>query len=328
MKTEDFSIVIPTIRQESIIHFLKAWEREFKGKNVIIVEDNPEKTFKLPSWVEHYSWKEIDKELGKNSWIISRRTSAIRSFGFIKAWSRKSKYVLTIDDDCLPEDRFKNGGFLKEVVKNLNTEWPEDSWFNTIEGLPVFPRGFPYKIRENQKKTVIHHGLWSNIPDLDGKTQKKNPTLRAPEFTTVVRVPSGKFFPMCGMNLAFKREMIPALYFLLMGKNQKEETWPYDRFDDIWAGIFVKKICDHLGLAVSSGGPSIKHSRASNVEVNIKKEKSGLKDNELLWKEVRDFYLHGKTVGDCYRELGSQIGTKGGYWKKLGKAMEIWASLF
>jgi reversibly glycosylated polypeptide / UDP-arabinopyranose mutase len=41
---------------------------------------------------------------------------------------------------------------------------------------------------------------------------------------------------MCGMNLAFDRELIgPAMYFGLMGDGQ-----PIGRYDDMWAGWCVK----------------------------------------------------------------------------------------
>ena len=41
---------------------------------------------------------------------------------------------------------------------------------------------------------------------------------------------------MCGMNLAFNRELIgPAMYFGLMG-----EGYPIGRYDDMWAGWCVK----------------------------------------------------------------------------------------
>jgi hypothetical protein len=41
---------------------------------------------------------------------------------------------------------------------------------------------------------------------------------------------------MCGMNLAFNRELIgPALYFGLMGDGQ-----PIGRYDDMWAGWCMK----------------------------------------------------------------------------------------
>lgn len=46
----------------------------------------------------------------------------------------------------------------------------------------------------------------------------------------------GSLFPMCGMNLAFNRELIgPAMYFGLMG-----EGYPIGRYDDMWAGWCVK----------------------------------------------------------------------------------------
>ena len=42
----------------------------------------------------------------------------------------------------------------------------------------------------------------------------------------------GSLYPMCGMNLAFNRELIgPAMYFGLMGDGQ-----PLGRYDDMWAG--------------------------------------------------------------------------------------------
>ena len=41
---------------------------------------------------------------------------------------------------------------------------------------------------------------------------------------------------MCGMNLAFDRELIgPAMYFGLMGDGQ-----PLGRYDDMWAGWCTK----------------------------------------------------------------------------------------
>lgn len=54
----------------------------------------------------------------------------------------------------------------------------------------------------------------------------------------------GSLFPMCGMNLAFNRELIgPAMYFGLMG-----EGYPIGRYDDMWAGWCVKvgSICNYL----------------------------------------------------------------------------------
>lgn len=319
------TIVVPTIRENSIKNFLSVWEQEFKKHNVIVVEDNPYPTFNLPSWIEHYSWEDIDKELGKNSWIIPRRSDTVRSYGFYKAWQKETDFILTLDDDCLPEKNYEKG-FLRQIKSNLKKKWPEDSWWSTLDG--VYTRGYPYKIRNQRKETVIHHGLWSHIPDLDAKTQRKMPNFRTKPAKEVMVVPKGKFFPLCGMNLAFKAKVTPILYFLLMGKDKNEKPWPYDRSGDIWAGIFAKKIIDHLGFAVSSGAPSVFHSRASNVDVNYKKEKPGYPIQEILWQRVADVYLTKSTFVNCYKELAQKLNMDGEYWRKLKKAMLIWASLF
>jgi len=65
----------------------------------------------------------------------------------------------------------------------------------------------------------------------------------------VMTIPKGTLFPMCGMNLAFDRDLIgPAMYFGLMGDGQ-----PIGRYDDMWAGWCVK-VCGHsvLSAAIAS----------------------------------------------------------------------------
>lgn len=77
---------------------------------------------------------------------------------------------------------------------------------------------------------------------------------------------------MCGMNLAFDRELIgPALYFGLMGEGQ-----PIGRYDDMWAGWCSKVIADHLGVGIKTGLPYVWHSKASNPFVNLRKEYKGI----------------------------------------------------
>ena len=40
-------IVVPTIREAQIQRFLVEWEEEFAPHTVVVIEDNPEKTFRL-----------------------------------------------------------------------------------------------------------------------------------------------------------------------------------------------------------------------------------------------------------------------------------------
>jgi reversibly glycosylated polypeptide/UDP-arabinopyranose mutase len=244
-------IVIPTIRD---LTFLEDWREEFAPHKIIVCEDHPEKQIELPRGfqIDHYCWADIDRELGESSWIIPHFNASIRSFGYWKAWQEQPDFIVTIDDDCYPR---AGGGFIQGHWQNLQRK-VTFGWEKTA---PFFTRGFPYEVRDNAR-TVVSHGLWAGIPDLDAPTQLLMPHLTMNEAVGVITMPRGTYFPMSGMNLAFTPEIAPAMYFLLQGRD-----WPFDRFDDIWAGVLVKKICDHLGLAMASGDPMVEHRRASNV---------------------------------------------------------------
>ncbi|XP_070667645.1 probable UDP-arabinopyranose mutase 1 [Malus domestica] len=142
----------------------------------------------------------------------------------------------------------------------------------------------------------------------------------------VMTIPRGTLFPMCGMNLAFNRELIgPAMYFGLMGDGQ-----PLGRYDDMWAGWCAKVICDHLGLGVKTGLPYIWHGKASNPFVNLKKEYKGIYWQEDMIPFFQQIVLpkECKTVQDCYIELANKVKEKLGpfdpYFAQLGDAMVTW----
>ena len=325
------TVVIPTIREDCAKRWIREWEDDLEGIRIIMVEDNPEPTFDV-SGVEHYSWRDINADLGDDSWIIPRRTSACRSYGFLKALQGHDDIIWTMDDDCYPEDEIK-GQYLGYLISILSTSVYEHPWWNTIGGTGLYPRGYPYDIRSSRKPVMLHHGLWSNVPDLDGITQLANPGFRMTPSKTYDPVPFGRFFPMCIMNVAFRKDMTPLMYMLLMGKDRDGTDWGYDRFDDIWAGLFVKKTIDHLGWACTSGTPSVHHSRASDPVKNAELEKLGMAVHERFWEHIRDAQLRGRTPGECYLELAGAVEAFGepsprdGYWKNLASAMRRWAIL-
>jgi reversibly glycosylated polypeptide/UDP-arabinopyranose mutase len=305
-------LVVPTIRDVS---FLTDWRPQLERCHVIVCEDGPERTVELPPGIDGvvYSWREIDAELGADAWIISRRSSAIRSFGFWKAWQQTPDMIVTLDDDCYPlSDRLFDGHWLN-LQRRVTLGWAKTA--------PFYTRGFPYLVRD-AARVALSHGLWLGVPDLDAPTQLVNPSLRIDSVETAV-IPRGTYFPMCGMNLAFAPEITPAMYFLLMGSN-----WQFDRFDDIWAGVFAKKICDHLGLAVVSGQPAVEHRRASNVFTNLRKEAAGIEANESVWRAVDAVRLDARDVKGCYIELADRLPLEGEYWDRLREAMRIWGRLF
>ena len=102
------TLVIPTARPQLLLEFLRCW-RPWPWDAVIVIEDAPELTLDLAAAealadgrpIEAYSWTEIERDLSA-PWIISKRDSAIRGFGFWKAWQRGARVIVTLDDDCYP----------------------------------------------------------------------------------------------------------------------------------------------------------------------------------------------------------------------------------
>src|SRR4030042_4762415 len=318
-------IVIPTIRN---LDFLKSWKDEFKKCHLIIVEDHPEITIKIPKGnhlnTTHYTWQNIREDFGKDEWIFSRRNAGIRCYGFWKAYQKKADVIITIDDDCYPV----GNDFIRTHIDNLTGSAP-DSWFATFPHPQfMFTRGFPYQVR-NKKSVVISHGLWSNKIDLDGKNQLIHQNINIPPYPPIRQfVPSGMYFPMCSMNLAFARTAAPLMYFPLMGFDKRGNSWGYDRFDDIWAGIFAKKITDHLGMAIVNGSPFVEHRKASDSKKNIIKERTGLRINERLWRWVNEVKLTRDNPADCYMEIAHKTYfPQTEYFERLRKAMIIWSNL-
>lgn len=312
-------IVVPTIRESCIQDFLEAWCEEFASAHILVVEDNPTRMFDLSghSNVTHFSWEDIEQDLEQDSWIIPRRTDCIRSYGYYKAYQDRPDMIVTLDDDCYPTEE----GFLARHWERLNESGNTEAWRETGKG--VITRGVPYFNRMRQWPVVINHGLWNQIPDFDAPTQLiQSRYPREFQFENQT-IPVGMYFPMCGMNIAFRPDIVPAFYFMLMGKD-----YEYDRFGDIWAGIMVKKICDYLGYAINSGEPAVVHQRASNVWANLRKETLGLEMNEAVWKATDRVRLIESTFRDCYQELAEKLPLEGEYWFKVKRAMRVWASFF
>lgn len=113
-----------------------------------------------------------------------------------------------------------------------------------------------------------------------------------------VIVDDGTYFATCSMNTSFLPKVIPAFYQLYMN------FMGVDRFDDIWSGILLKKITDHLGDRVCLGEPMAYHDkRYRDIFKDLKKELDGIIINEFLWKMIDKIELDGKTYWDSYSSL-------------------------
>lgn len=320
------SLVIPTIRS---LHFLNDWREHLAAIDVIVVEDHKTKQIEIPDVlcrsIIHYTHDDIENDFGKNHWIIPWKVSAVRAYGFYKAYQAGADIIVTLDDDCYP----LSNDFFERHKKNLSLKTP-DRWVPTYPFADhLYTRGFPYSTRE-KLPVKISHGIWSGMPDFDAPTHLQNQRLNVSQIPDLLSIiPRGSYYPMSTMNVAFHRDVTPLMYQFLMGEDKAGARWGYDRFDDIWSGIVVKKIVDHLGWGVVSGSPAIEHRKASDVFQNLKKESAGIEANEWFWKVIDEVRLTKSTALACYEELINKVkfpDTE--YFTKLKTAMHTWVGLF
>lgn len=338
-------VIVPTIREDCFLDFLSSWRNLFKYHNVDlkIMEDNPQKSFQIPENnlnIEHYSWENIEKDLKDKEWIISRRTDCVRSYALIKTYQNKSyDFILSLDDDVRPHRKY-NGhiDIIKEYEKVFNYKYNFSPYYNVASNLnskmiddKIYMRGYPFKYRK-KSKVVLQYGVWQKTPDLDAITQLQYPIDDA-DFTNnnIVPIPKYSATTCCAMNFAIRREYIPIMYQLLMGKNKKEESFGFDRWGDIWSGLLAKRILDEIdGGMVINNAAKIDHIRASNVATNLKKESSGYILNESLWEKLIHAKIEGSNVLDLYMDLAYNIKNHkifGDFSDKLSLGMIEWINI-
>jgi reversibly glycosylated polypeptide/UDP-arabinopyranose mutase len=317
------ALVIPTCRADRIAEFLRQWEPLIGDLKVFVIEDSPKSHLPYA-----YDWEHITNELGSLEWIISRRDSAIRSFGFCMAWREGAELIITLDDDCLPGpmDRpYWQGGSLS-LAHERAMEIPR--FRSSLRDVRV--RGLPYNT-QLADPAVVNVGLWEGVLDFDAINQLSGPAVDEIDHATIGSncLPAGQYVPMCGMNMAFSRAAAPLMYFGLQGQGR-----PVGRFDDIWCGVLAKRISDHLGWRWTYGLPIIHHTRASNPFSNLVKEAPGVAEHETYWQYIDRMEFKETDAVGCMMEAAEQIGKyepkflPRDYFIDLAKATAIWASLF
>lgn len=316
-------VVIPTNRGLS---FLETWRSsDLREATLVVVEDAATRKIQVPKGFEAqvFCWQDIDRELGERSWIIGRRSSTIRSYGFLKAWQLGAEVIISLDDDCETDGYAKD--FVAQHVQALNKRVHASPWVNSLTNPGLYVRGIPASERR-EIPVGVNLGLWRGIPDLDGETQLAFQNLEeSVPVKNVVR--KGNYAALCTMNLAFRRELLPAFYMPIMGM----ENYGFDRFGDIWMGVFAKRVCDHLDWAVQMGEPFVFHRRQSDPHRNVEKEREGKPLNELLWRHVDKIILDGSNAIEAYSSLARQLSNnelpRRDYFDRLSEAMGIWLDL-
>jgi len=152
-------------------------------------------------------------------------------------------------------------------------------------------------------------GLWLNLADLDAPTQALKPELRNNRHVdAVLTVPARAMMPVSGINIGFNRELVgPAL--LPAFRLAKEGNLRWETVEDIWTGMCVKVVCDHLRLGVKSGLPYVWRKERGNAIESLKKEWEGVK----LMEDVVPFFqslrlsTSAATAEDCVSEIVAAV---------------------
>jgi hypothetical protein len=159
---------------------------------------------------------------------------------------------------------------------------------------------------------VASQGLWTNVPDLDavrilmdGDLQGQAQTrLSADDYGCDFVAEDGQYLTVCSMNLAFRREVIPAFYQLPMDDN----PWDVGRFDDIWSGVFLKRACDALGKQIYNGAPLCEHNKAPRSTFgDLTNEVPGLELNEHVWEIVDGVGGDADTFAGVFEAMASEL---------------------
>lgn len=261
--------VVPTIRPESYKKFLKAWRDLFNKHDVevISVYDGDIPIVKKEGKNFGMTAKQI---MGKYSGAIVNFNGGVRNLGFayVAKFMPEIDVIMTFDDDVRPI-----GDPIQDHLDILNKRVPV-SWISTAS---EYMRGFPYKIRD-EAEVVLSHGVWENVADWDAPTQLVLGSHRKVDFYKGI-IPKGIYFPMCIMNVAFKRKMLPYMY-----QAPPAPEFNIGRTDDIYCGILAKREIDKNGWAAVSGYARIFHERESNVYKNLNQEAKTIELMEDFWK--------------------------------------------
>lgn len=241
--SENTRVVIPWHNPKQRDMFREAWKLSDKEPWPLFIED------------EHHDGCAVTKNRG-----------------IAQAMQEGADIVIVLDDDCYPSDTCPN----MDALVNGHVEALS---IPALIGLfkPVTSpasRGTPYFTRHVYMPPAASMGFWNHIPDYDAPSQLVRGATaemyhdRNPVF--------GRYFPLCGMNLAFRpRQWMPWCQFINV-----------PRFDDIWMGWLWQKEAYRRSCYFNLNGPVVTHSRQSNVWANLRDEAKWLEQNETIWQKV------------------------------------------
>lgn len=267
----------------------------------------------MPEVFDVYNYERQEEELGTDlfeRFKMFHKSSSCKNFGTWLAYQKGYDPIIVIDSDCIiPPD------FIAKHEEALMRKG--DLWSNPIQGTGWYSRGFPVIFKDLD--SWANMGLWENeldingadrcarLPELPPKTPLQRPLTFAP------------YFPLSGMNVAFRREAIPFMMFL---PNFVYNGFELRRHDDIWGGYIFQKFAHFKGKVMSYGEPYVFHQTVVDPEEDAQEE-FGMMHLEPNFYAAVDIafekgfdYLHNSPI------------IKGTILETLIPAFELWHDMF
>ncbi|WP_158056963.1 alpha-1 4-glucan-protein synthase [Halorussus halophilus] len=365
--SEDICVVVPTIREYECMraYFQNARDHGFDldRLHVLLVTEDFCDTEEMREMLadEGVSGEVFDGSR-REAWyaeqgieeyghVVPAASHAETSFGLLYLWANDFEYGFFIDDDTLPHD---DADFFGQHMANLDFEGEitevssDEQWVNVLyqnyDDHGLYPRGYPYSAMDESVETgtteisevVASQGLWTNVPDLDAVRILMDGDLRGQAQTRTTEddygedfvAARGNYLTVCSMNLAFRREVVPAFYQLPMDDNR----WDVGRFDDIWSGVFLKRACDLLGKRIYNGGPLCEHNKAPRSTFDdLNNEVPGLELNEHLWEVIDGVGEDSDTYAAVFESMAIELTegefedyNNGEFFNYVGEYMLDW----
>lgn len=339
----DVCVVVPTIRNYECLrdYFHNARRHGFDLDRldvVLVTEEFCDIDAMEAMLAEEGVSGQVFDETGREGWfeerglaefadLIPAASHAQTSFGLLYLWAEGFEYGVFLDDDTRPHpgvDFF--GRHLRNLAHDgeIEVASADSRWVNVlhqnVDEHGLYPRGYPYSAMGETIRTgtdhvedvVVSQGLWTDVPDLDavrilvdgdldGQARTR---LSREDYDGTFATAPGNYLTVCSMNLAFRREVVPAFYQLPMDDN----PWGVGRFDDIWSGVFLKRACDLLGTHVLTGDPLCVHEKAPRSTFSdLAAEAPALELNEHLWRIVDEAGEGASTYAEAYAAIADRL---------------------
>ncbi|MFB6141230.1 MAG: alpha-1 4-glucan-protein synthase [Halosimplex sp.] len=341
--TPDICVVVPTVRDYECVRAYAENARDhgfdLDRLHVVLVTEDFCETGEMAAMLDEEGLSgEVFDASRREEWyrergiaeyghLVPAASHAETSFGLLYLWANDFEFGVFVDDDTLPHEEYD---FFGRHLANLAYEGDltevssDERWVNVLyqnaDEHDLYPRGYPYSAMGETVETdtvrvgdvVASQGLWTNVPDLDavrilmdGNLEGQAETrLTADDYDDDFVAAEGNYLTVCSMNLAFRREVVPAFYQLPMDDN----PWDVGRFDDIWSGVFLKRACDVLGKRIYTGAPLCEHDKAPRSTFSdLNDEVPALELNEHLWEIVDGVGGDADTFAGVFAALADEL---------------------